>query len=268
MGVPAGWDIPDEIKTRLSAQSGRQRAMAADGHVVVVLHRVPRPRDPRRDGVLFWHNPGGQWECNQGKPGFAKLKQLVEDYNTAIVALERAYDRAHDTDGWFHVLEAVGPLCRAARNLYDTLQEARTSIDDIQQRNELQGPCDMASDVARAAELLQIDARNALDFQIAKQSEIQSRLSRDRTQASHRLNIMASVFRPLAAIASVFGMNLKNGLEASPVWVFWAVLAVGVMLGITISGLLLTVPVSDQDANLRRLRASREGPMNRESDRG
>lgn len=148
----------------------------------------------------------------------------------------------------------VGPLYRAARNLYDALQEARTSISDTRPSNGLQGPCDVASDVARTPELLQTDARDALDFHIAKQGEIQSTLSRDLAQAGHRLNVMACVFLPLAAIASVFGMNLKHGLEASPVWVFWLVLAGGILLGVTLSGLLVNVRGDEQEQGARRLR--------------
>ncbi len=238
MSVPPNWEIPEEIKARLSNQSGRQRAMVADGHIVTVLHRVPHKREHKREGVLFWRNPEGDWECNQGRPGFAKLGQLVEDYNVAITAIEKANGRATCADDWFQVLEDVGPLCRAAKNLYDTLQEARKSIPDARQRKELQGPCDLASDVARAAELLQTEARDALEFHIAKQSELQSAISRDQARAGHRLNVMASIFLPLAAIASVLGMNLKHGLEGSPIWVFWAVLAGSILFGFTITGFL------------------------------
>jgi len=238
MGVPPGWKIPEEIKARLSNQSGRQRTMVADGHIVIVLHRVPKPKDHRREGVLFWRRPSGDWECSQGGPGLVKLKHVVDEYHTAILGLERTHARATDAQAWFQILEVVGPLHRAARNLYDALQEARTSIPDLQERHELQGPCDVASDVARAAELLQTDARDALGFHVAKQNEIQAKLSRDLTHAGHRLNGMASVFLPLAALASVFGMNLKHGLESSPVWVFWSVLAGGILLGVAVTSLL------------------------------
>jgi hypothetical protein len=37
MGVPPNWEIPEEIKARLSNQLGRQRAMVADGHIVMVI---------------------------------------------------------------------------------------------------------------------------------------------------------------------------------------------------------------------------------------
>jgi hypothetical protein len=260
MAVPLTWDIPDEIKARLSDQSGRQRTMVAEGHIVMVLHRAPRARDTRRDSSLFWRKPSGDWQCNQGKPGLVKLKQLVDDYNTAIVALEREYGRAYDAEARFKVLELVGPLFRAARNLYDTLQEARKAIPDARQRRELQGPCDVASDVYRAAELLQSDAKNALEFHIAKQGEIQSNLSRDLTQAGHRLNVMASIFLPLAAISGAFGMNLKHGLEWAPIWVFWLVLIGCVFLGVTGAVALLSSSGREHEKNLRRFPASSKEP--------
>jgi hypothetical protein len=251
MIAPPSWEIPDEIRARLSDQSGRQRAMIADGHIVMVLHRVPQPRNHKREGLLFWRKTNGEWAFNQGRPGLVTLKQVVGDYSTAIIALERARGRADNADAWFRILEEVGPLCRAARNLYNVLQEARGAIPDARQRNELQGPCDVASDVARTAELLQADSRDALDFHIAKQGEVQSRLSRNLTRTGQRLNMMACVFLPVAAVASVFGMNLNHGLEGSPVWVFWSVLAGGTLLGIIISGLLLDGQGDKRDGKIR-----------------
>ncbi len=93
--------------------------------------------------------------------------------------------------------------------------------------------------VARAAELIQLDASHALEFRIAKQGETQAALSRDLARASHRLNVMASIFLPLACIASVFGMDLEHGLDHNSVPLFWTVLIGGVLLGVAISGFLL-----------------------------
>ena len=65
MAVPAMWKIPQEIRVRLSDQSGRQRCMIADDQIVMVLHRVPQPRKPAREGVYFWRKPGGDWEYSR-----------------------------------------------------------------------------------------------------------------------------------------------------------------------------------------------------------
>jgi len=97
----------------------------------------------------------------------------------------------------------------------------------------------VASEVAWTAELIQLDAGNALEFHIAKQAETQASLSRDLAKASYRLNVMASIFLPLACIASVFGMNLEHGLSHSSVALFWTVLIGGVLLGVAVSGFLL-----------------------------
>jgi Mg2+ and Co2+ transporter CorA len=53
-------------------------------------------------------------------------------------------------------------------------------------------------------------------------------------QTGHRLNILAAIFFPLTAIASLFGMNLRSGLEASPTWVFWVVFLAGIVVGMVV----------------------------------
>jgi hypothetical protein len=42
------------------------------------------------------------------------------------------------------------------------------------------------------------------------------------------------VFLPITALASIFSMTLKSGLEGWGVWVFWLVVAAGVALGLSL----------------------------------
>ena len=235
MKVPAGWDIPLAIRMHLGDRSGRQREIVAEEHLLLVLHRVPDSKTRDREGVYFWRTPFGEWRTTDRGQAKAALGKLIADYEAAITALEERHDKALNASQTFAVLEQLGPLNRAARNLSDTLLKGRDSIESIDAKRELQSHSDHAGDVARSCELLHMDARNALDFHIAKQSEIQAKHSREVEKATHRLNTMATVFLPLTAVASVFGMNLQSGLESAPPWMFWAILIGSIATGLVIS---------------------------------
>jgi len=235
MKVPAGWDIPLAIRVHLGDRSGRQREIIADGHLVLVLHRVPDSKTRDREGVYFWRTSEGEWRTTDRGQAKSALKTMIADYELAVTSLEQQHDKATNASQTFAVLERLGPLNRAARNLSDTMLKARETIDSPDAKQELQSFADHACDVARNCELLLMDARNALDFHIAKQSEIQATHSREVEKATHRLNTMATVFLPLTAVASVFGMNLQSGLESAPPWMFWAILLGSVGTGVIIS---------------------------------
>jgi hypothetical protein len=40
--VPPSWEVPPQFRERLGERVGRQRAMLADGHLLLVLHRPPK----------------------------------------------------------------------------------------------------------------------------------------------------------------------------------------------------------------------------------
>ena len=136
---------------------------------------------------------------------------------------------------YFAVLEGIAPLDRATSNLAATLQSAREAFPEA---HELISLRDEASDVERAAELLQKGAKNALDFHIARQNEEQSRLAFEAARAGNRLNVIAAIFLPLTAITGVFGMNLPSGLENSPPALFWTVFALATAFGLILSALV------------------------------
>ncbi len=86
-------------------------------------------------------------------------------------------------------------------------------------------------------ELLQADAKNALEFRIARQAESQAESSRQMAVAAHRLNLLAAFFFPLATLTAIFGVNL---------WLPWSNLRsplplVGLLGGGVLAGFLLTV---------------------------
>ncbi|MDY6939732.1 MAG: CorA family divalent cation transporter [Cyanobacteriota bacterium] len=236
MQVPLEWKIPDKIRSRLSQKGGRQRAMVADGHLLLVLHKVPEPGTSDRQIVFFWRSPDGNWHYSKGRGGLPMLKKHLEEYGSTIDQLDAAYRQSSAATDYFRILQSAFPLHRASKRLHQTLQSARESLPQVEELIELR---DWAGEFDRISELLQIDVKNALDLTIATQAEEQAHFGREVARTSHRLNLLVAFFLPLTAIASLFGMNLSSGLEDTSPWVFWAIFGLGLFLGFTIRSLVL-----------------------------
>ena len=237
MIIPPTWSLPDSIRARLGQTTyGRQRAIVEEGHLLLVLHKPPGPDDTAREGVLFWRNPAGEWQFNRGGPGTGGLKRHVQSYAELEQELSHKYEGAQDITALFDLVEALVPLVRAARNMHQALQAAREAVKHDGFILEMR---DLASDVERNFDLLLEDTRNAIQHRNAREAEEQAKLSRAALQASHRLNILAALFLPLTAVASLFGMNLLHGLNEHSVPLFWAVCLVSVALGFAMKGWVL-----------------------------
>lgn len=229
MKIPPGWRLPPSIQNRFGERSvGKQRAMVADGHLLLILHKAPEPGEQTRIGVLFWRQPSGIWEHSGGGIGLQPLLKHLENYNTAEEKLQTAYRQAKSAEDYFHLLEAIAPLRLAAKNMHATLQAAREGIPDDRDLIDLR---DRAYEIDRSLDLLYENTKNALDYQIAQRAEEQNRLSTEALIAGHRLNILAAVFLPLTAIAALFGMNLNSGVDSSSIFTFWLVSAGAIALG-------------------------------------
>lgn len=203
--------------------------MVAEGHLLLVLHKAPQKDARERQGVFFWRKPDGEWEFSGRGRGLPALRKHLEEYGSAEEQLDRAYDRAQTAQDYFEILEAIAPLQRAAQNLHGTLQAAREAISSDRDIIDLR---DRAAEIERTLELLWGDAKNAIDFKIAKQAEEQANLSLQSVNAAHRLNILAAIFFPLTAISCVFGMNVPSGFEGSSVGLFWLIFLTGIILGV------------------------------------
>jgi hypothetical protein len=229
MKLPVLWELPEEIKERFGERSaGKQRAMVADGHLLLVLHKAPTRDQQRRDGVFFWRKPSGEWESSASGDGLRGLRKHLEAYNVAEDRFSEEYEQAQTAEGYFRILEEMAPLRHAAKNLHATLQAAREGIPGDCAIIDLR---DWAYDLERTLDLLYAGTKNALDFNIAQKAEEQARLSLCSVQTANRLNILAAIFFPLTAISSVFGMNLRSGLEGASSVVFWFVFLIGIVLG-------------------------------------
>lgn len=240
MIIPPTWNIPEAIRLRLGQNSyGRQRALVEEGHLLLVLHKPPGPDDRSREGALFWRNPAGEWQFNRGGPGPGSLKRHVQSYVDIEAKLAADYEKAADINALFDAMETLTPLVRAARNMHQALQTAREAVKGDTFLIELR---DLAYELERNLELLAEDVRNAIQHRAARKAEEQARLSEQALHASHRLNILAALFFPLTAIASIFGMNLAHGFNEHKPAIFWAVFVVGCALGFAMKGWVLGKP--------------------------
>jgi hypothetical protein len=241
--LPPAWDVPTEFRARLGDQAGRQRIMTAAGHTLVILHAPPRADSPVREGRYFWRDASGRWTPAGTSPSQPGLGDLLLEYEKAIDALQRSEDAAQTARDYFNLLNRLTPLTRAARHLHETLQKAREAVPGDRQLLLWR---DRAYAMSRSAELLQEDAKNALDFAVAQRAEEEAEQTRRVAAAGHRLNILAAFFFPLATMAAFFGMELRNGLEPwdaqyAPLPVL-GILGVGLLLGVILTAFVTRKP--------------------------
>ena len=238
--LPPTWDVPAEFRERLGEKVGRQRAMLADGHLLLVLHKPPKGNDPERSGRVFWRKPDGAWQSNDLGNGAVVLARHLAEYADLIDRYDRQEDEAQSVSQYFAVLEGMSPLSRTVRNLHAALQDAREKMPDDR---DLINARDRAYELERSAELLLADVRNALEFAVAKKAEEQAATSHQMAVSSHRLNMLVAFFFPIATLTAVFGANLSHPLEQliPPPYAFFTVLAAGLVLGSGLAGYLLSL---------------------------
>ena len=240
--LPPGWDVPKVFRERLGDRPGRQRAMFADGHLLLVLHHLPGPDDLERRGRFIWRRPDGSWSSSDLGGGVASLAKHINEYAEAIHRFEQREEKASSSLDYFAVLEGVAPICRAVAHLHQTLQEARKMVPEDRTLINFR---DQSYDLDRTADLLYTTAKNSLDFEIAKRAEEESRASRQMASSAHRLNVLAAFFFPLATVSAVFGVNMAHGVEqvAAP-FPFILMVAGGLLCGLLLA-MFITRPTGD-----------------------
>ena len=230
------WDLPPAIERRLGPKSyGRQRVIAEEGHVLIVLHGVLGKDQDFPEEHVFLRSPDGTLQGN-GKPkGEKQLRQLLADFDTTYDELEQQYKEARSASQLFAVLDLVSPIKRTSSHLYETLQAARQAIDEtlfIELRDE-------AYMISRAYDLVHEEIKLALDYRIAKNTEKQAKQAAEALKAQNRLNILAAFTFPLISLATIFGMNLTHGFENLSPIVFWAVFIFGTVVGLILKAWVL-----------------------------
>jgi hypothetical protein len=238
--LPPDWQVPARFTERLGDSAGRQRAMAADGHLLLILHEPPTPGATQRAARAFWRDPAGDWLSKGLGDGPQALKRHVAEFAERVEALEAGWQSAGTAADYFELLRALAPLHRTTRNLHAVLQDARELAPDDRDLINLR---DRVGEIERTIELLHGDARNGLDFTIAHQAERQAEQSFGMAMAAYRLNVLAAVFFPVVTLGAVFGMHLDNGLRdaATPVH-FWGLLAIALLAGVLLARTIARKP--------------------------
>lgn len=238
--LSADWTVPQIFRDRLGDEPGRQRTMEADGHLLMVLHKAPKVGQTMRAARILWRDPGGDWACNDGTNGLSALKQHLREYDDVLMSLDDAEHNAAGAKQYLQVLTRLAPVLRAARHQHATLQSAREAIP---KERPLINARDHAYRLERTIELLMSDARGSLDVATLQQSEEQATSNAAMARASHRLNILAALFLPLATISGLLGVDFphpgKNG-NFLPLWQpsyypFWGMVGIGLAVGIFIA---------------------------------
>lgn len=232
--IPEQWQVPEKFRQRIGTQAGRQRAMADSGHLLLIVHDVPGNDEMERSGRLFWRAPDGTWKAagvSQGN-GISVLRRHLETFQVAIGALDDAIDKsvndgATHPEPFFEVLTKATPLQRTTRNLSKALQQAREGVED----KDIISLRDLAGDLERAIDIVTSDARDALEFSIAKNAEAQAKQAKLSAQAQHRLNMLAALFFPVTAIGAILGTEMHTGLEGNGPWLFWAIFTLAFGIG-------------------------------------
>ena len=228
MILPDSWNLPPSLRERLGREAGPQRMMLEEGHLLLVLHKLPKQGETQRHGIMFWRSPAGDWTASQGE-GLAGLTAHFESFARALERLGTAEVKADSAHEYHDILTELAPITRTSRHAHETLQKARLAMPDedllIDQR-------DAAAAIERSAELLLQDANYCLTFTAARRAE-------EEADAARRLNLMAAIFLPMSTLAAVFSMTMKSGtgIEDHP-WGFWEVVISGLMIGTVLAIML------------------------------
>ncbi len=232
--IPDHWNLPDAILRRLGETVGKQRLLDVEGHLLLLLHQVPREEDDEvRSAMVVWRDAAGDWKSAPGAGGLAGLESLLSSYRTTIHDLDEAVESAKSAREYFGVMRKMHPLQRATRNMFETIQSVRQALPDD---TRIINARDQAADLERAIELVAADAKAGMDFTLAESANQQAISSEVANQEARRLNRMAAFFFPLATLVAVFGMNPPENICQSSG--FWAVLAAGIVLGFVVNGLV------------------------------
>ena len=241
--LPPDWSLPEVFEKRLGDRVGRQRVMAADGHLLLLLHQPPKPGETERVGRPIWRDPNGDWQSRGVGNGPQALNRHVAEFVAHVDTLESLWDEAATATDHYMLLRAIAPLHRTIRNLHAVLQEARILAADDR---DLINARDSVGELERTIELLHADVKNGLDYMVARNAERQAEEAHNLAVAGYRLNLMAAMFLPIGTVAAIFGMNLAHGLdvEGNPAY-FWGLLALGLFIGLTLTRIISRKPRSE-----------------------
>ena len=225
--IPKNWELPDTIWNRLGPEPGRQRLMDEEGHLLLILHEVPKASDDEvRTAALFWRKPDGGWKSSPQPGGLAAIEEHLKAYRDKIHGLDHEVEKAAGPQEYFAIMQEVQPVLRSTRHLLEVLQAARQARKD---ETALIGFRDEAAGLERGADLVAGDAKAGMDFSLAKSAQEQSEATHRSNIEASRLNRLVAFFFPLATLVSFFSMSdagLVLGTASN-----WVVVALGIVFG-------------------------------------
>ncbi|QDT97313.1 magnesium transporter CorA family protein [Gimesia aquarii] len=230
--LPATWNVPEEFHDRLGKRAGRQRTMVAEGHLLIILHAAPNPDDMNRKGRFFWREPDAIWHDTEFQGGPDALNRHLQEYEEILEDFDEKIDQATSSVEYLEVLNHLGPVHRSLCHATQALQMAREAVPKDKILIDYR---DNSYRLERTAELLIEDAKNSLEYLIAKRAEEQAEVSARIELSSHRLNLLIAYFFPIATLSTIFGSNFRHGYEQymTPI-PFWVMVAAGLALGFLI----------------------------------
>lgn len=232
--LPEKWNIPESLRSRFGTKGiGKQRAMAAEGHLLLILHKLNDNQET--EAVVFWRNPQGEWLDSQKGKGIFRLRNLIEEYMQKEQELNHLYDRSSTPEDYFDLLEILAPLVRVSKNMASTLQQAR----ELQGGPDIIDLRDITQELALDLDILYEDARNGMDYTVAKRTEEQARYALRTSKSTDKLNILVAVFLPITALSGIFGMNMRSGLEEMPSVAFWIMMIISFVIGLGVKSWIL-----------------------------
>lgn len=232
--IPSRWQVPAIFEQRLGEKPGRQRLMKADGHLLLILHKIPVPGAEERDARLFWRNPKGEWQSSDGGAGLADFKNHISEYDKTADRLDVKLRKESSPENYFAVLHELTPLARAARHLAAVLQEAR---EECSADRHILLARDEMIEIERHCELMLSEAQQGMEFLAAARADEQAKQSGRIARASHRLNLLMAMCLPATALASILSMNIEqNWTNVWKLAVLAGVLGIVVMAWVSRTG--------------------------------
>ena len=228
--IPKTWELPEGIRKRLGESIGKQRLMSEEGHLLLLLHQLPRVEDDeKRNPMVVWRNPAGEWKSAPAAGGLAGLQAHLDGYGAAVHQLDDAVESAKNARHYFEAMRVIHPLQRSTRHLHEVIQATRQALPEDTRIITLR---DQAADLERGIDLVAADAKAGMDFTLAEAASQQAQAAEVANQEARRLNRLAAFFLPLATLVAVFGMNPPETMFSSRG--FWLVVGGGLLLGLIV----------------------------------
>ena len=109
--LPLTWNVPELFRQRLGTTVGKQRTMAADGHLLLVVHLPPAVDERSRRGRLLWRDPAGNWRGSDTGSGIVAVRKHLEQYSELLDTYDKAEEVAVKADDYLPILEGIARWC-------------------------------------------------------------------------------------------------------------------------------------------------------------